>query len=148
MGSLHMHVHLPERVLHQYGHVQIIQRSPDEATNVVISPEEIDDKWLNYSNYLVDSINRGPQVMHATDCVDGYMQWFYRIPHPFIIPPLEGNPPRVHQTHPVMITQPSTSDPHHAVVSLYNFLKMIFYIHLQLYVDYIFDCIVICRRAM
>nr|KYP33064.1 Serine/threonine protein phosphatase 7 long form isogeny [Cajanus cajan] len=51
--------HLPERVLRQYGHVQHIPRSPQHVTSMVISLEEIDDRWLHYANYVVDVAQSG-----------------------------------------------------------------------------------------
>ena len=114
-----MHAYLPERVLRQLGHVQGIPRSPRDVTDTPISPEEIDQSWMQHELHVVDHSVRGPRLTtYLGQCVDGYMQWFHRISHPYIIPPSEGDADRV----PVREASSSQAHPgSHSEVSLNSF---------------------------
>ncbi|RDY06378.1 hypothetical protein CR513_09636, partial [Mucuna pruriens] len=65
----------------------------------------------------MDVTIRGHRLVHATDCRDGYTQWFHRIPHSFIIPPQEKEFYKVPRTQLITIPQFSTIDPHLTVVN-------------------------------
>ncbi|KOM53009.1 hypothetical protein LR48_Vigan09g166800 [Vigna angularis] len=72
--------HLPERVLRQFGFQQYIPRSPTTIPDADVVA--IDHMWLHFRAHVVSN------VRHATspsDCVDGYIQWFRRVSHPYII---------------------------------------------------------------
>ena len=72
-------MHLPERVLRQYGYIQCIPRHP---ANDDPSTFEIDHRWLDFNANLVQG------VVLATDvgtCVPAYLEWFRSISHPYII---------------------------------------------------------------
>ncbi len=77
-----MYAHLPDRVLRQYGYVQTIPSSPADVTGVTTTPQQMDIAFMQYVVHLVDP---GSPVVHPYDCADGYMDWFRRISHPYII---------------------------------------------------------------
>lgn len=71
--------HRPERVVRQFGYVQSI---PSEAVNSWVSFEEIDDRWMHYSNHLAPP---GEICFMPGQCALEYMDWFFIISHPFMI---------------------------------------------------------------
>lgn len=75
--------YLPERVVRQFGHVQRIPRSPQLVTGLA----EIDERWSDFSAYFIDISVRGPLDSDETGHNDGYLKWYARISHRFIIPP-------------------------------------------------------------
>ena len=82
------HRHMPERVLRQYGFVQTIPRHPIAAP---LSPQQIDERWLQFVSYKAQT---GDVARYPSECVPGYVEWYYSISHPYIIAPEDGEPPR------------------------------------------------------
>lgn len=111
--------HMPERVLRQFGHIQTI---PPPPTSASLTTEQIDEKWLKFSEHVVQL---GQPVTYPGQCAPGYIDWFYVISHPFMTPTQEGDPPRdppiVPDPAPVMPQPPpipiDIDMPRHAVVA-------------------------------
>ena len=78
----------PERVVRQFGYVQTIPPSPISAT---LSYEDINDRWMHYSNHLTVV---GQICLVAGQVSGDYMEWFFLISHPFITPTQAGDQPR------------------------------------------------------
>ena len=73
----------------------IVWLHPDySATScyVLLSIEEIDDRWMQFDEYIALV---GHLCAVPSHCLSDYMDWFYMISHPFMIPAQPGDPPRV-----------------------------------------------------
>jgi len=84
---------LPERVLRQYGYVQIV---PRHLTDVVeLRPPQIVQAFLNYRTHTLKQPDWGEPAGEDTWRMrDGYVIWYTRVSHPQILPPLPGDLPR------------------------------------------------------
>ncbi|XP_006575834.1 protein MAIN-LIKE 1-like [Glycine max] len=67
----------PERVLRQFGYLQTVPPPPvcDSLTG-----DDIDDQWLHFSDHLLPS---GELCVVPGQVAPDYMEWFFRISHPF-----------------------------------------------------------------
>ncbi|KAL5190512.1 Protein MAIN-LIKE 2 [Glycine soja] len=74
----------PERVLRQFGYIQSIPLPPVSAS---LSYDDIDDRWMHFSNHVV-------AVVELCVVSADYMEWFFQISHPFLIPTQAGDQPR------------------------------------------------------
>jgi len=83
--------HHPDRVLRQFGRVQIIPRSPLEplratraahATKYQVHHKLADQTWEEWEDHLLAERNRSTPVVHPSDAVREYMEWFNTITHP------------------------------------------------------------------
>ncbi|GAU22781.1 hypothetical protein TSUD_142200 [Trifolium subterraneum] len=94
-GSAMICPYLPERVLRQYGHVQSIPRHPDVSAKAGMNRFSIAQTFSDYMthNYVTEEI-RGPKALNGFETDPGYIAWFYRVSHPRLWPPIEGNPAR------------------------------------------------------
>ncbi|KAL5192138.1 Protein MAIN-LIKE 1 [Glycine soja] len=72
--------HRLERVVGQFGYVQTI---PPQTTGSMLSFEDIDDKWMHFSDYLAPI---GQICVVLRQCASDYMHWFFMISHPFMTP--------------------------------------------------------------
>jgi len=70
----------PERVLCQFRYIQSIPPPPVSAS---LSYDDMDDRWMHFSDHVaaVGDICVMPRQVSAD-----YMEWFFQISHPFIIP--------------------------------------------------------------
>ncbi|KAH1241765.1 Protein MAINTENANCE OF MERISTEMS [Glycine max] len=80
--------HRPERVVRQFGYVQTIPPLPMGAS---LSYEDIDNKWMHYSDHLVAG---GQICLVPRQCAPDYMDWFFGISHSFITPTQTVDLPR------------------------------------------------------
>ncbi|XP_006586538.2 protein MAIN-LIKE 1-like [Glycine max] len=78
----------PERVLRQFGYLQTVPPPPvcDSLTG-----DDIDDRWLNFSDHLVPL---GELCVVPGQVAAYYMEWFFRISHPFVTRTEETAAPR------------------------------------------------------
>jgi len=100
LGTL-VHRHLSERVLRQFGFLQPIPRSPSSLPMVDFGT--IDDRWKNHEQYVVVQVLPAPAPF---SCSDGYLQWFRRVSHPYILRGAEADRPSLVT---VQRTSPSSS---------------------------------------
>ncbi|KAL5154399.1 Protein MAIN-LIKE 1 [Glycine soja] len=73
----------PERVVRQFGYIQSIPPPPVSAQ---LSHDDIDDRWMHFAEHLLPAVPGQVSV--------DYMEWFFRISHPFMIPTQAGDQPR------------------------------------------------------
>ena len=84
-----MVIHRPERVVRQFNYIQTIPPHPAASS---LSVAEIDDKWMQFGEYIAPV----GQLCAVTDhCSPNYIDWFYMISHPFMSLAQPGDPPRV-----------------------------------------------------
>ena len=62
----------------QFGYVQSIPAQPVDSWE---SLDEIDDKWMHYSDNLAPA---GEMYVMPGQCAADYMDWFFVISHPFM----------------------------------------------------------------
>ncbi|GAU27523.1 hypothetical protein TSUD_147160 [Trifolium subterraneum] len=77
--------YLPERVLWQFGYVQTIPRHPDAAANILTIVHQIDQHWHNYTDRVLTSDMLGSRATILSDIAPGYMTWYFKISHPYIV---------------------------------------------------------------
>jgi len=128
----------PERVVRQFGYTQTIPAPP---VNSWVSYDDIHDRWMHYSDHMVPACE---VCTVPGQCASDYMDWFFRIFHPFMTPGHASDPlpdghtlqsrvvPQAPQTDIPHVSEsgaPSTSarlaveEPRHAVVSNTNNLR-------------------------
>ena len=107
-----------ERVLRQYGYVQIITRHPSLVRDGDPTTNEMDRQWLHFNDYVIQDMD---VALYPSDCVQQYMEWFRSVSHPYVINmaedechvliPLEApahgpvatHPQETHPKHPALI---------------------------------------------
>ncbi|KAL5191895.1 Protein MAINTENANCE OF MERISTEMS [Glycine soja] len=78
----------PERVVRQFGYIQSIPPPPVSAR---LSHDQIDDRWMQFVDHLLPA---GQLCLVPGHVSADYMEWFFRISHPFMIPTQAGDQPR------------------------------------------------------
>ncbi|KAH1242729.1 Protein MAIN-LIKE 1 [Glycine max] len=63
----------PERVVRQFGYIQSIPPPPDQ----------IDDRWMEFADHLLPA---GQPCLVPGQVSADYIEWFFRISHPFMTP--------------------------------------------------------------
>ena len=109
-----------ERVLRQFGYLQTVPPPPvcDSLTG-----DDIDDQWLHFSDHLVPA---GELCVVPGQVAPNYMEWFFRISHPFVTRTEETAaprhpPPPYHEEFvepPIPEVSVATDLPTHSVVSI------------------------------
>ncbi|KAH1262601.1 Protein MAIN-LIKE 1 [Glycine max] len=112
-----------ERVVWQFGYTQTIPALP---ANSWVLYDDIHDRWMHYSDHMVQA---GEVCAVPGQCASDYMDWFFRISHPFMTPghtsdPLPDVVPQAPQTDilhvskpgaPSTFARPTVEEPKHAV---------------------------------
>ncbi|KAL5158557.1 Protein MAIN-LIKE 1 [Glycine soja] len=70
----------PERVVRQFGYTQTIPAPPVDSW---VSYDDIHDRWMHYKDYIVPA---GEVCVVPGACSSDYIDWFFRISHPFMTP--------------------------------------------------------------
>ncbi|XP_028202950.1 uncharacterized protein LOC114387016 [Glycine soja] len=98
----------PERVVRQFGYTQTIPAPPVDSW---VSYDDIHDRWMHYSDHIVPA---GEVCAVPGQCASDYMDWFFRILHPFMTPGHASDPlPDGHAPQPRVVPQaPQTDIPH------------------------------------
>ncbi|XP_028186483.1 protein MAINTENANCE OF MERISTEMS-like [Glycine soja] len=76
----------PERVVRQFGYTQTIPAPP---INSWVSYDDIHDRWMHYSDHMVPACE---VCTVPGQCASDYMDWFFRIFHPFMTPGHASDP--------------------------------------------------------
>ncbi|XP_068504169.1 protein MAIN-LIKE 1-like [Phaseolus vulgaris] len=98
-------LHMPERVLRQYGYTQIIPRNPSVIGHGHPDTNEMDRRWLHFNDYVIHDY---AIARHPDACVQEYMGWFRSVSHPYVINTDEDDRP---------VPVPSDARHHEAVPS-------------------------------
>ncbi|KAL5153879.1 Protein MAIN-LIKE 2 [Glycine soja] len=77
-----------ERVLRQLGYILSIPSPPVSAS---LSYDDIDDRWMHFSDHVVVV---GDLCVVPGQVSADYMEWFFQISHPFMIPIQASDQPR------------------------------------------------------
>ncbi|XP_028222363.1 serine/threonine-protein phosphatase 7 long form homolog [Glycine soja] len=70
----------PERVVRQIGYTQTIPAPPVDSW---VSYDDIHDRWMHYEDHIVLA---GEVCVVPGACSSDYIDWFFRISHPFMTP--------------------------------------------------------------
>ncbi|KAH1225153.1 Protein MAIN-LIKE 2 [Glycine max] len=81
----------PKRVLCQFGYIQSIPPSP---VSVSLSYDDIDDRWMHFMHFSDHVVAVGDLCVVLGQVSADYMNWFFQISHPFMIPTQAGDQPR------------------------------------------------------
>ncbi|XP_004496306.1 uncharacterized protein [Cicer arietinum] len=73
--------YLPERCIRQFGYTQHIPPTPP-----MLVARDVDVEWSMYRNSVRSLRARLHPAAYPHECVEGYIQWYYRISHPRMIP--------------------------------------------------------------
>ncbi|KAL5150221.1 Protein MAIN-LIKE 1 [Glycine soja] len=92
-----------ERIVWQFGYTQTIPAPPVDSW---VSYDDIYDRWMHYEDHIVPT---GEVCVVPGQCSSDYMNWFFRVSHPFMTPG--------HALDPLPHGASSTSaeEPRHAV---------------------------------
>ncbi|KAH1257472.1 hypothetical protein GmHk_03G007432 [Glycine max] len=98
----------PERVMRQFGYTQTIPAPPVDSW---VSYDDIHDRWMHYSDHMFPA---GAVCAVTGQCASDYIDWFFRISHPFMKPCQASVPlPDGHAPQPRVVPQaPETDIPH------------------------------------
>ncbi|KAH1233273.1 hypothetical protein GmHk_09G025751 [Glycine max] len=77
-----------ERVVRQFGYIQSIPPPPVSAR---LSHDQIDDRWMQLADHLLLA---GQLCLVPGQVSADYMEWFFRISHPFMTPTQAGDQQR------------------------------------------------------
>ncbi|XP_058760152.1 protein MAIN-LIKE 1-like [Vicia villosa] len=102
-GDIHV-LYLPDRCLRQFGIRQYIPPAPPADT---LSNDEIAVEWIGYHQSVTDVIRGTEAVGYPHETVDGYLEWYYRVSHPQVVPP----PPSERREVPVPVFDAGPADP-------------------------------------
>ncbi|KAL5148681.1 Protein MAIN-LIKE 1 [Glycine soja] len=70
----------PERVVRQFGYTQTIPAPPVDSW---VLYDDIHDRWMHYEDHIVPA---GEVCVVSGACSSDYIDWFFRIFHPFMTP--------------------------------------------------------------
>ncbi|KAI5409788.1 hypothetical protein KIW84_055299 [Lathyrus oleraceus] len=101
--------YLPDRCLRQFGYRQYVPSPPLDC----MMATDIDVDWISYHQSVVDVIGSSSVATTPSEVVDGYLEWYYRVSHPRLVPPHRDAPREV----PVPVCDAGPSDPDWARVS-------------------------------
>ncbi|KAH1205542.1 Protein MAIN-LIKE 1 [Glycine max] len=95
----------PERVVRQFGYTQTIPAPPVDSW---VSYDDIHDRWMHYEDHIVPA---GEVCVVPGACSSDYIDWFFRISHPFMTPGHAVDPlPHGHAPQPRVVPQVSQTD--------------------------------------
>ncbi|KAL5137600.1 Protein MAIN-LIKE 1 [Glycine soja] len=95
----------PERVVRQFGYTQTI---PAPLVDSWVSYDDIHDRWMHYEDHIVPT---GEVCVVPGACSSDYIDWFFRISHPFMTPGHAVDPlPHGHAPQPRVVPQAPQTD--------------------------------------
>ncbi|KAI5445111.1 hypothetical protein KIW84_013387 [Lathyrus oleraceus] len=101
--------YLPDRCLRQFGYRQYVPSPPLDC----MMATDIDVDWISYHQSVVAVISSSTVATTPSEVEDGYLEWYYRVSHPRLVPPHRDAPRDV----PVPVYDAGSSDPDWARVS-------------------------------
>ena len=111
--------YLPDRCLRQFGYRQYVPSPPLDC----MMATDIDVDWISYHQSVVDVIGSSSVATTPSEVVDGYLEWYYCVSHPRLVPPHRDAPREV----PVPVYDAGPSDPDWARVStlIHRYLRQV-----------------------
>ncbi|XP_025984555.1 protein MAIN-LIKE 1-like [Glycine max] len=95
----------PERIVWQFGYTQTIPAPPVDSW---VSYDDIHDRWMHYEDHIVPA---GEVCVVPGACSSDYMDWFFRISHPFMTSGHTLDPlPHGHAPQPRVVPQAPQTD--------------------------------------
>ncbi|KAH1261945.1 Protein MAIN-LIKE 1 [Glycine max] len=89
-----------ERFVRQFGYTQTI---PDPPVDSWVSYDDIHNRWMHYEDHIVPA---GEVCVVPGACSSDYINWFFRISHPFMTPGHALDPlPHGHAPQPRVVPQ-------------------------------------------
>ncbi|CAK8536887.1 unnamed protein product [Lathyrus sativus] len=102
--------YLPDRCMRQFGYRQYIPHPPLDHTMA----GDIDVDWISYHQSIQNVIRPTAPATTPYETDDGYLEWYYRVSHPRLVPPPYHDVP---VEMPVPVYEAGPSDPSWARVS-------------------------------
>ncbi|XP_028181500.1 protein MAINTENANCE OF MERISTEMS-like [Glycine soja] len=95
----------PERVVRQFGYTKTIPAPPVDSW---VLYDDIHDSWMHYEDHIILA---GEVCVVPGACSSDYIDWFFRISHPFMTPCHALDPlPHGHAPQPRVIRQAPQTD--------------------------------------
>lgn len=77
--------YLPDRCIRQFGYRQYVPPSPPSC--MMANDIDIDIEWISHHQSIVVVIRSTALATTPSDIDDGYMEWYYCVSHPRLVPP-------------------------------------------------------------
>ncbi|XP_058732825.1 uncharacterized protein LOC131604401 [Vicia villosa] len=81
--------YLPERVMRQFRE-QRIPRDPRVSAPIAMIRRQLDEVFADWEHHMVLEEARATLAEHNWSCVEGYITWYYRVSHPYMLSAAEG----------------------------------------------------------
>ncbi|KAI5435190.1 hypothetical protein KIW84_021854 [Lathyrus oleraceus] len=111
--------YLPDRCLRQFGYRQYVPSPPLDCMMAI----DIDVDWIGYHQSVIAVIRPTTLATTPSNVEDGYLEWYYCVSHPRLVPPHRDDPREV----PVPVYDAGPSDPDWARVStlIHRYLRQV-----------------------
>ncbi|XP_050878066.1 uncharacterized protein LOC127081880 [Lathyrus oleraceus] len=86
--------HLPECVMWQFGYTQTIPRHHVIFVPPTLTRIQVDDMFDDYESHLVPEEAHSIIAVNDWSYVEGYIIWFFRMSHPYMVYAAPGVPSR------------------------------------------------------
>ncbi|XP_058775726.1 uncharacterized protein LOC131650002 [Vicia villosa] len=86
--------YLPEHVMRQFGYAQTMPHNPTVSAPITMTRRQLDEVFADKEHHMVPEEARATRAENDWSCVEGYITWYYRVSHPYMIPAAHGDPPR------------------------------------------------------
>ncbi|XP_058760961.1 uncharacterized protein LOC131634322 [Vicia villosa] len=83
--------YLPKCVMGQFGYQQTIPRLPSDSGPIAMTRRQLDEIFVDWEHHLVPAEARATTSERDWSCVDGYITWYYRVLHPYMLPTAPGS---------------------------------------------------------
>ncbi|KAI5400626.1 uncharacterized protein LOC127096136 [Lathyrus oleraceus] len=93
-GSCLIAPHLSESVIQQFKYTQTIPRHLVVSVPPALTCIQIDDMFDDYESHLIREETRTTIAESDWSYVEGYIIWFFRVSHSYMVQATPGDPPR------------------------------------------------------